>query len=281
LTKIVQLVIVIIIVSLLTGCTNNMLIPAITFHENYPSEKIKGISIALDEGSIIIKENDKSNVIGVESDVDISKWIKITNTNGMDQFSLDFKNQTNPPKLLQIALPTGISLLINSFEGKIEIENISSGIQIESVASPISLNNVSGIVKVKDERGDINILNSTGVLDIVGIHGFFNFINCHGLISSNTILGKLMYTGTITENDEIVFETDHGPVVINLSDKSNVTLSGHSTNGEVISTLPDMKINFRDVLGQVGKGVGKIRLLTVSGSITLQPLGQPMKSGKP
>ena len=276
-----RLLIIFIIVLVLIGCTNNTPIPIVNFQKSYPISKIGSLSIVLDDGSINIQGDGASDEIRIESDVDISKEIKIANSNGMDQYLLDLKDQATAPKLLQITLPAGISLSIDSFESKIEIENLSGGIHIESVASPIGLINISGTVKIKDERGNIDILNSAGVMDIVGIHGVFNFSDCHGLISSNTILGKLIYSGTIRGNDEIIFETDHGPVVINLSNNSNVTLTGHSTSGEVISTFPGMKINLRDVIGQVGDGLGKIKIRTVSGTITLQPLGQPIKSGKP
>jgi hypothetical protein len=265
----------------LTACGSDLPEPEINFQNNYPINKTGSISIVLDEGSIIVKGDRASNEIKIESDMDVSNVIKITNQDGSDLLSLDFKDRVDKLKLLRVTLPEGISLSIDSFESKIEIDGLSNKIHIESIASPISLINISGVINIKDERGNVDLFNSTGVFNIMGIHGIFNIFDCHGLITSSTILGKLIYSGTIQGNDEIGFETDHGNVVINLSEESDVTLTGHSTTGEVISTIPGMKINLRDVIGQSGDGSGKLKIRTVSGSITLQPLGQPIKSGKP
>jgi hypothetical protein len=279
--KLFRRLIIFIIVLSITACGSNLPAPEINFQNSYPINKIGSISIVLDEGSIIVKGNSASNEIKIESDVDVSKAIKITDLDGSDLLSLDFKDRVDKPKILRVTLPEDINLSIISFEGKVEINGLSNEIHIESIASPISLINISGFVNIKDERGNVDLFNSTGVFNIMGIHGIFIIFDCHGLITSSTILGKLIYSGTIQGNDEIGFETDHGSVVINISEKSNVTLIGHSTTGEVISTIPGMKINLRDVIGQIGDGTGKLKIRTVSGSITLQPLGQPIKSGKP
>ena len=67
------------------------------------------------------------------------------------------------------------------------------------------------------------------------------------------------------------FETDHGPVQIDLDLNSDVTVRVRTTSGVVTCMVPGVSYNGAACDGSLGSGAGLLQVRTVSGSTTLQP----------
>jgi DUF4097 and DUF4098 domain-containing protein YvlB len=176
----------------------------------------------------------------------------------------------NLPLQLEVSLPDDAPLRIESDSASITVRNYSGVLEAESVSGDILVENGNGEIVVRSNRGDVQVRNSRGTISIVGNYGLLTLEGSNGDIEMSTIMGTITFNGSINAEDRVHLETDHGPVAVNLSPDSALSLQVSSTSGDVACMLPDLDSALRTCQGTFNAGGGSLQVRTVSGAVRLQ-----------
>jgi hypothetical protein len=87
---------------------------------------------------------------------------------------------------------------------------------------------------------------------------------------AGTIVGTIQFNGLIAAGDAMDFESDHGPIQVDLDPKSDVTVHVRTTSGVVTCMVSGVIYNGAACDGSLGSRAGLLKTRTVSGTTTLQ-----------
>jgi hypothetical protein len=176
---------------------------------------------------------------------------------------------TNPINL-EIRIPAGVQVQFDTQDANLTVQDFSGKLEVSSVAGNVQVDGLDGIVTLKVNRGEVMVQNSRGELNALGNYGLLSFVDAHGQVNASTIMGTVSYQGAPKPGDAFHFETDHGPVQIDLTDQPNLLVDVHSTSGEVVCMFSALKREPRDCGGKLGDGSSRLDVRTVSGNIILR-----------
>ena len=172
---------------------------------------------------------------------------------------------------LEIKIPEGVILDISTYNADIVLENMNGQVKAVSVAGDVTASALTGDIFLKSGRGDVQARDCTGHIRVLGEHGVLQMIDLHGDIASATIMGTVDFNGSIGEGDDVFLETDHGPVLVKMTDPVNMQVKAWTASGEVACMLPELTQTVDGCVGRVGDGAsGTLTVKTVSGKIWLE-----------
>ncbi len=186
--------------------------------------------------------------------------------------SRPFWKQGTPVLDLNIRVPNGAFVHINTFEAEITIHDFAGGMIVTAVAGDISVRNSQGDFEIKSNRGNVTVEATSGTIHLAGNYGVLSIIHTRGTSDASTIMGTVRFSGTISAGDQVSLETDHGPVEIQLGSTSDVTVKMGTTSGVVTCMMPGLHYDGQACTGTLRAGEGQLQVRTVSGSATLEQL---------
>ncbi len=139
------------------------------------------------------------------------------------------------------------------------LQNAKGHIDVYSVSEGLTLENVSGDISAETVSGDISL---------EGIES--------ASVEVSTVSGDVTYEGSIKDGAHYRFATHNGDVTVGIPDRTNVTVSVATFNGDFDSSFPvsvtnTTKHRFNFTLGS---GSGRLELETFNGDIRLRRPGQ-------
>jgi DUF4097 and DUF4098 domain-containing protein YvlB len=174
------------------------------------------------------------------------------------------------PLRVDVLLPSGLQVQVETQDASVQAQGFQSDLEITSTSGDITLEKMTGELTLRSNRGNIAVQESSGVVSVVGNYGTLTAQNVRGDVGISTIMGNIVFGGSIQRDDTVRVETDHGSVSVNLSADSDLRLQVRSTSGDVACMLPDVVSSTRTCEGQVALGNGSLSIRTVSGAVTLQ-----------
>jgi len=234
---------------------------------------VQSILIQVDHGEVTLLASDDSHVSingqvlfvdELEYQVDSTeKQISVKIFSHRDNLSrVPLKTVISLPKNKHVKVETdNASVLIQGYQGDVEIASTSGDIKLERTTGKLTL---------RSNRGNITVQDSSGVVSVVGNYGLLTLQSVSGEIAASTIMGNIAFGGLIQQGDAVRLETDHGAVSVNLSTESALTLKTRSTSGDVTCLLPGVTSSTRTCDGEMRSGGGSLSIRTVSGAVTLQ-----------
>lgn len=172
---------------------------------------------------------------------------------------------------LEIRIPEDVILDVSSYDADIHLEHINGQVKAVSVAGDVCADELTGTIVLKSGRGDVKAVLCQGYIRVLGEHGVLQMIDLHGNIASGTIMGTVDFTGSIGEGDDVFLETDHGPVLVTMTESASVQVKAWTASGEVACMIPGLEQTVDGCVGQVGEDVsGKLTVKTVSGKIWME-----------
>jgi hypothetical protein len=174
------------------------------------------------------------------------------------------------PLLVSILLPPKLKARVETEAASILAQGFQGDLEVTSTSGDITLEQMRGAITLHSNRGDITVQDSSGIVSIVGNYGTLIAQNVSGDLGISTIMGNIMFSGSIQGNDTVRLETDHGAISVNLGANSNLKLQVRSTSGDLACMLPDVVVSTRTCDGEIGSGNGSLSVRTVSGAVTLQ-----------
>jgi hypothetical protein len=250
--------------------------------EDFSLNQGQSITVDIDSGSLNItqSENGYVDVSGTISDSQVAGY---KTTHALDGFHLVAKKVGSPffqadafPTQINLKLPAGILTKVNTFDADVNIQDYSGEVNITSVAGNLLANNVKGKLTLISNRGTVTAQKSSGELHLLGNYGLLSLLDSHGTLSATTIIGTVRFNGKIEPGDNLKFETDHGPVEIQLDPASDAAVQIDTTTGVVVCSVTGINYKGERCTGTLGGGQGQLQVRTVSGNVTLQPL-QPLQ----
>jgi DUF4097 and DUF4098 domain-containing protein YvlB len=172
---------------------------------------------------------------------------------------------------LEIRIPEDVILDVSSYDADIHLEHINGQMKAVSVAGDVRADELTGNIVLKSGRGDVKAVLCQGYIRVLGEHGVLQMIDLHGNITSGTIMGTVDFTGSIGEGDDVFLETDHGPVLVTITEPVNMQVKAWTASGEVACMIPGLEQTVDGCVGEVGDDVpGKLTVKTVSGKIWME-----------
>ena len=177
---------------------------------------------------------------------------------------------SSTPLLVNILLPPQLQVRVETQDASIRAQGFQGDLEITSTSGNITLEEMTGKLTLHSNRGNIIVQESSGILSVVGNYGTLTAQNVRGDVGISTIMGNIVFGGSIQGNDTVRLETDHGSVSVALSADSDLTLQVRSTSGDVVCLLPEAVSSTRTCDGEINSGTGSLTIRTVSGAVTLQ-----------
>ncbi len=183
-----------------------------------------------------------------------------------------FWQQGGPVPHLDVRVPNGASVRINTFDAGIAIHDFTGNVSVTAVSGDITIDNSQGNFNIRSNRGNVMAEAASGKLHLAGNYGVLSMVNTHGESSASTIMGTVRFAGPISAGDEVALETDHGPVEIQLAETSDATVQVGTTTGVITCTMPGLQYHGQGCGGTLQTGQGQLKVRTVSGTVTLEQL---------
>ncbi|RJP49820.1 MAG: hypothetical protein C4586_06820 [Anaerolineaceae bacterium] len=198
----------------------------------------------------------------------------VTTVNNQIQIIVSYKGRqsSNPAVHLEVSIPNNIALTIETDSASIAVREYTGELEAASVSGNILVEDVYGDITMRSNRGDAIVQNSAGTISMVGNYGLLILDNARGHIGVSTIMGNVVFNGSILMGDDVRLETDHGSVSVHLSANSALGIQVRSTSGDVVCMMPHAVSSTRTCDRETNSGGGRLSIRTVSGAVTVQLL---------
>lgn len=235
----------------------------------------QSVLIHLNDGVVTVRggEDRQARVEGQTLSPDQTEYT-VTTVNDQIQIIVNYtgKQYSNPSVYLEVNVPNNVTLTIETDSASIDVRNYTGGLEAASISGNILVEDVHGDITLRSNRGDVTVQDSAGGISVVGNYGLLTFENVQGDIGVSTIMGNVVFSGSILMDDDVRLETDHGAVSVHLSADSALDIQVRSTSGDVACMLPGIISSARTCEGEINSGGGTLSIRTVSGAVTLQSL---------
>jgi sulfur carrier protein ThiS len=233
----------------------------------------QSILVRLDEGELVVRgsEDEAVHVDGQTLSTGQTEY-RVTSSNDQVEVIASFTGSRfdNPPVRLEVSIPDDTPVKIETDSASILVRNYHGILEAESVSGDIFIEAVEGEIVARSNRGNVSVDDSTGKISVVGNYGLLTLAGSSGDVGVSTIMGSITFNGRVQSGDRVSLETDHGPVAVELSPDSAVSLQVSSTSGDVACMLPNVSSSLRGCNGKLNSGDGALTIRTVSGAVTLQ-----------
>ncbi len=242
---------------------------------------VQDYSIAVEHGDTVrfVMQEGKVFFIGkADGDIEINGkgpgQIQYEETNSGIEITVESKRRFGDDPTdtgLEVRIPEGVVLEISTYGADVTVENINGQVKAVSVAGDVYAYRLAGDIFLKSGRGNVHAEACEGRIRVLGEHGVLRLIDLHGNIASGTIMGTVDFTGSIGEGDEVFLETDHGPVLVTMTEPVNMQVKAWTASGEVACMLAGLAQTVDGCAGLVGEGApGTLTVKTVSGKIWME-----------
>jgi hypothetical protein len=233
----------------------------------------RSILIQINRGELVILESEEVR-IGVGGQALYPNEVDYEIDDLGDQIVINIQDQHRglSKNLVQInvSVPGGIKVEVESDNASVRVQGYHGELEVASTSGNVTVENTTGDLTLRSNRGNVTVQNCSGDFSVVGNYGTLTLRDNEGHIGVSTIMGTIMYEGTIQETDIVSLETDHGPIEVNLKSDSNLQLFVRSTSGDIACMVPNLSSTSRSCEGQIGAYGGTLDVRTVSGAVTLR-----------
>ncbi|MFZ1043058.1 MAG: hypothetical protein WCA79_07005 [Anaerolineales bacterium] len=260
------------------SCSSQPLHPTILVPEEFSLSKGQTMIVDVNSGLLNITQA-ADQYAGISGTISNSQVVDFKTTLEADGLHIvskytgnSFFQGTVPPIQINLYVPAGISIRVNTFDSNVDIHDYSGAANLTSVAGALTANHVGGRLALFSNRGNVTVENSNGELNLLGNYGLLSVLDSHGTVSASTIIGTIRFLGMVEAGDDVNLETDHASIEIQLGRDSDASVQVTSTSGVVDCTMVGILYEGEGCTGTLQGGQGKLHIRTVSGNITLQPL---------
>ena len=217
---------------------------------------------------------------------------------GSKHIRIEVEAEGNPHRVtsdLEIHVPAGSRVEINSFSADISVSDVTGAVSAETVNGSITVTGPAKEVSAHTVQGAVEITGPIPSVDVEAVNGPVVVKGARGAVEASTVNGRLSVSGS--SFDRVALEAVSGSVFFDGGLGGDADLSAQSVSGTVELSLPatvsaevsistfsgDVHSDFgqvaspRDRRGRhaeseftLGGGDARISIETLSGNVTLR-----------
>jgi DUF4097 and DUF4098 domain-containing protein YvlB len=256
------------------------------------------VEISNTSGSVTITGWNRNEVEVTGEVGEGSEGLEFTSSGGITRIKvvLPKKSGNVDDSDLDIRVPAGSSLAVNTISADINVEGVTGAQRLQSVSADIGTAAGSEDVECKTVSGDISVVGSgrRGLLTITTVSGDANVLRGAGEVNANTVSGNvnldlgdtsrsrlrstsgdLNLRGKLIGEARLDVESISGDVRVDLTGPIAAEFDVSTFNGEISNCfgpkasrtdeyVPGRELRFRE-----GNGSGRVRIKTLNGDINL------------
>lgn len=198
---------------------------------------------------------------------------------------------------LEIRLPSGASLEIETLSANTEIEDVGGEIEIETLSAnativrssgPVSVETVSGKIRVLDAEGDIEVETVSGIVEIEQMRGSLEVSAVNGRVEVRdaelsggdleSVNASLFLQARLAPESRLSIESYSGNVELVLPSSTSASFEIETLSGKIDNQLssdqprrPERFAPGQMLEATLGSGSARVTIETLSGNVVIRP----------
>ncbi|WP_371545965.1 DUF4097 family beta strand repeat-containing protein [Streptomyces sp. NBC_00554] len=160
----------------------------------------------------------------------------------------------------------GANAVVSGTDGRVEVKGVTGDTTLVRIAGQVRVDTVSGNLEAQAVTGDLRFNSVSG--DLTVVEGSGSSVRAESV--SGSMIVDLDTTGSPTD---VQLSNVSGEIAIRLPHPADAVVEANTTSGKVSNAFEDLRVNgqwgAKKITGRLGAGNGKLKALTVSGSIAL------------
>ncbi|MCX5560670.1 DUF4097 family beta strand repeat-containing protein [Streptomyces sp. NBC_00038] len=160
----------------------------------------------------------------------------------------------------------GANAVVSGTDGRVEVKGVTGDTTLVRIAGPVRVDTVSGNLEAQAVTGDVRFNSVSG--DLTVVEGSGSSVRAESV--SGSMIVDLDTTGSPTD---VQLSNVSGEIAIRLPHPADAVVEANTASGSVSSAFEDLRVNgqwgAKKITGRLGAGNGKLKAITVSGSIAL------------
>ncbi|WP_326720714.1 DUF4097 family beta strand repeat-containing protein [Streptomyces sp. NBC_00243] len=160
----------------------------------------------------------------------------------------------------------GANAVVSGADGRVEVKGVTGDTTLVRIAGPVRVDTVSGNLEAQAVTGNLRFNSVSG--DLTVVEGSGSSVRAESV--SGSMIVDLDTTGSPTD---VQLSNVSGEIAIRLPHPADAVVEANTASGSVSSAFEDLRVNgqwgAKKITGRLGAGNGKLKAITVSGSIAL------------
>ncbi|MFF4558654.1 DUF4097 family beta strand repeat-containing protein [Streptomyces sp. NPDC001422] len=160
----------------------------------------------------------------------------------------------------------GAAAVVSGVDGRVEVKGVSGDTTLVRVAGPTHVTTVSGNLEAQAVTGDLRFNSVSG--DLTVVEGSGSSVRAESV--SGSMIVDLDAAGAPTD---VQLSNVSGEIAIRLPHPADAEVEANTASGTVSSAFEDLRVagqwGAKKITGRLGAGNGRLKAVTVSGSIAL------------
>ncbi|MDX3755526.1 DUF4097 family beta strand repeat-containing protein [Streptomyces sp. AK02-04a] len=187
--------------------------------------------------------------------------------------------------VVTLAVPAGTSVevgvvgaaaVVSGMENRVAVRGVTGDTTLVRITGPVRVETVSGSLEAQAVSGDLRFNSVSGDLTVVEASG----CSVRAESVSGSMIVDLDPRGTPTD---VQLSNVSGEIAIRLPHPADAEVEANTASGTVSSAFEDLRVSgqwgAKKITGRLGAGNGKLKAMTVSGSIAM--LRRPTAEDEP
>ncbi|MFB7247811.1 hypothetical protein CW362_23945 [Streptomyces populi] len=177
--------------------------------------------------------------------------------------------------VVSLAVPTGTHVevgvvgaaaVVSGTDGRVQVKGVTGDTTLVRVSGPVRVETVSGSLEAQAVTGDLRFNSVSG--DLTVVEGSGSSVRAESV--SGSMIVDLDATGSPTD---VRLSNVSGEIAIRLPHPADAEVEANTASGSVSSAFEDLRVSgqwgAKKITGRLGAGNGRLKAVTVSGSIAL------------
>jgi hypothetical protein len=160
----------------------------------------------------------------------------------------------------------GATAVVSGVGGRTDVKGVSGDTTLVGLSGPVRATTVSGNVEAQALTGDLRLSSVSG--DLTVIEG-----SCPSLKADSVSGSIILDLGPTGGPTDVGLNSVSGEIAIRLPHPTDAEVEANTASGTIANAFDDLRVSgpwgAHKVTGRLGKGNGRLRATTVSGSIAL------------
>jgi hypothetical protein len=160
----------------------------------------------------------------------------------------------------------GAAAVVSGTEGPVEVKGVTGDTTLVRLSGPVRVDTVSGSLEAQAVTGGLRFNSVSGDLTVVEASG--------SSVRADSVSGSMIVDlSPMGTPSDVRLSNVSGEIAIRLPHPADAEVEANTASGTVSSAFEDLRVSgqwgAKKITGRLGAGNGKLKAMTVSGSIAL------------